>query len=157
MFFSTISFLCISLGWIAEVGCEAGISDSKADKQFSRDLLEDQYHITKTLATEDFIRWIKITISHLYVHIMLMVSMKESFWQPFQGVWPMLWIRTWCSDFAETFRIAWIFITSIACCIMFGIPHRYTLEIKMVNQKVVIPSVSTNISSNFQIYAGQED
>ena len=40
---------------------------------------------------------------------------------------------------------------------MFAIPRLYTLEIKMANQKIVIPSVSTKIFINFQIYSGQED
>ena len=69
--------------------CHAAVLEYNRGIVWVTDLLEDQYHITKTPATENFIRGIKITISHLYVHIMLMVSMKESFWQPFQGTWPM--------------------------------------------------------------------
>ena len=51
----------------------------------------------------------------------------------------------------------WIFIKVIACCIVIVIAHLYTLEIKMVNHKVDIPSVYTKISIKFQIYAGEED
>ena len=97
-------------------------------------------------------------INPIHVRLMVMDTKEEIFWQSFQGVQPMLWIMFFFVSIFRTFPIAWISIKSIACRnIVFAIPKHSTLDIKMANRKFDNSSVFTNISINFQIYAGQED